>query len=460
MTVGELVTAAPTSFRQLGMQLLDRIPGIQNDQGVLYLPCPLCNGRASLMLGAASGGDAVWCHYGCNDDADVERAMRFLAESLPYRCTEHENRASNHCPRCLRYAAAARDVYRRLQRADFGQLVTEDEGTVLSSLTRAAPVPDPTILLLPDGTYLLRKGWVHWFHGKGGSGKTPLSYMAAVAVVRAGGKVLIVDHEMGESGALDLLRDLAPDLTDQQLEEQVRYMFEQPLDKDSIKLKLLTELDGFVPDLVIVDAMTGSMVDGSQNDNADVNRWFRAVPQWLAVQFGAAVVVIDHSNREDGPMPSGSARKHGAPQFRLWVRLVRDFNPDHEDGCSLLEIRKERGRHARVGKVVAELRTVKDGSFVLRTPGAHAPATGTDIELDLPAWAILEQEHIDALAAAAPRPLNRTELTGNGGAGSKPKREALDRLVAKGRVVERRQPGSARGRLYWLAEHAPLELDD
>lgn len=373
------------------------------------------------------------------------------------RCTAHGDR----CPALTRpQGHLEQERSKSPSRRRHVEQSQPDDEPVLSSLTKAAPVPDPTILRLPDGTRLFRKGWVHWIHGKGGSGKTPLAYLAANEVIAAGGYVLLVDHEMGDAGALDLLRDLAPELSDEEIDAHVRYMYEKPLHSEQTRLKLISELDGFTPDLVIVDAVTGSMAEGSQNDNADVNRWFRAVAQWLRDQFGAAVLVIDHSNRDDGPMPSGSARKHGAPEFRLWVRLVRDFNPNHEDGCSLLEVRKERGRHARTGKVVAELRTVKGGSFMLREVGKSPTSSSDEIDVAIPDSALYEQEHLDALTASRSEPLTRTDLVGDGGGINKARREALDRLVKRGRVIERKMPGSARGRLYWLAEFFPGGPDE
>lgn len=338
-----------------------------------------------------------------------------------------------------------------------------DDEPVLSSLTNAPSVPEPSILELPDGTYLFRKGWIHWIHGKGGSGKTPVCYIAAIGVLRAGGRVLIVDHEMSDAGAFDLLRDLAPDLSDGQIDAQVRYMYEKPLHYGRVKEKLLSELDGFTPDFAIVDAVTGSMAEGSQNDNGDVNRWFRAVPQWLRDQFGAAVVVIDHSNREDGPMPSGSARKHGAPEFRLWVRLVRDFNPDHEDGCSLLEVRKERGRHARTGKVVGELRTVLGGSFVLRAVDkVTSAASGDEVEVDLGALPYSHQVRLDIMQELQQKYGDggalTTDLTARGAEGQV-KRKALTWLWEHGQVAQRREPGSARGMRWWAPGFAPDDAE-
>jgi hypothetical protein len=335
-----------------------------------------------------------------------------------------------------------------------------DNEPILSSLADAEPVPAPTILRLPDGTYLLRRGWVHLFHGKPFCGKTPMTYIAVVEVVKAGGYVLLVDYEMGRAGAKALLLELG--LTEEQIRARILYAYNPQKWSQRRREKLLMEIESRIPDLVVIDSLSRSMAMAglNQNDATETDAWFHSLATWAADQFGSAVMLIDHTNRADGPHPSGSIQKTAAPQFHVWVQNIRPFSREHADGYSLLMVQKDRSGQRQIGRPVAELRTESGGSFVLREVGGSSVPAGEEIEVEISGWAVEEQKHIDALTDSGIDPTTRTELVGDGGGINKPRRDALDRLVAKGPVIERKQPGSARGKFYWLAEFFPGDPDE
>lgn len=451
MTLG---TIESINYARLGALIRDRIQGARLEAGgELHFPCPLCNGPASLFLAASEDGDAVWCNYSCADDSVVERALRFLVARLPALCSAHDGYPNKHCARCQNYNTALAHAFRQLRRGEADQTLTTEGQTLLTSLVDAEPVPDPTILRLPDGTYLLRRAWVHLFHGKPFCGKTPLTYLAIVEVVQAGGVALLIDYEMGASGAKALLMELG--LSSEQIRQSVLYAYNPSRWTQDQRDRLLAEIEERCPDLVVVDSLSRSMAVAGldQNDATETDAWFHSLATWAADQFGSAVVLIDHTTRTDGPHPSGSIQKTAAPQFHIWVQNTAAFSRNHEDGCSLLVVQKDRSGQRTVGASVAELRTQVGGSFVLRDVGRGRPvAKGDDVEIEVPEWAVEEQAHIDALRASGSTPMTRRSLVGDGGAANKARRDGLDRLVSKGLVIERKQPGSAKGRHYWLAE--------
>jgi hypothetical protein len=454
--LGAMLESEP-SFKTLGFLVADKFSNVTlGTDGVLALSCPLCNRQAHLMLTATETGDAVWCDGVCEDSA-VERAVRYLVKRLPDRCREHERFRNSTCSRCLAYSSVAQRTYAQMSRELSAPELESEVQPILSSLADAEPVPDASILLLPDGSYLLRPGWVHLFHGKPFCGKTPLAYLAVVEVVQAGGCVLLVDHEMGRSGAKALLMELG--LSEAQIRAQVLYAYNPRQWTQVQRDRLASEVEARDPALVVIDSLSRSMSTAGldQNDATETDAWFHSFAIWAADTFGSAVLIIDHTNRVDGPHPSGSIQKTAAPQLHVWVQNVKPFSRDHEDGCSLLMVQKDRSGQRSLGRPVAELRTVLWGSFTLRAVDQKmaSAVAGDTVEISLPAWADEEQKHLDALAQAGSQPLTRGQLVGEGGAANKPRREALDRLVAKGLVIEWPQPGTARGKWYWLAENFP-----
>lgn len=326
------------------------------------------------------------------------------------------------------------------------------------SLVDAERVPAPEVLRLPDGSCLARRGWVTLVHGQRGSAKTPLCYLAVVEQVKAGHAAVVVDYEMGRSGARSLLNDLG--LSDDEIASGV-YFAESPGAMTPVKRRRLAdELErlGRRVTVVVIDSLTEAMavVPGrlSDNDAQDVMAWFNSLPKWAAREFDAAVLVIDHSNLSDSERPSGSHKKREVPQAHVWVQAKTPFSRAHEDGYSNLSVQKDRSGDRVLGEVFARIRTRMGASFYLEAPDAPRTGLGTievplDRQLDL---ADREDVMRDARSAGTEGQA-KTKLTGDSAAGTQ-RRTIVNQLIREGVIVERRV---GREKRCWAAEFAPDE---
>lgn len=353
------------------------------------------------------------------------------------------------CPTCLRRRAWAR---RAAAQGD-----DDGSGWAPESLTDVEPVPPPSVLRLDGDDCLFRRGWVTLIHGAQGSGKTPLTYLAVVEQVKAGNLALIVDYEMTKPHAVATLRELG--LTDKEIEAGVYYLYSPPPMTPAGQQRIVAEVAAFARDLavVVIDSLTESMatVPGMDDNNAlDVTTWGAELPGWLADQFNAAVLVIDHSGVNDGPRPSGSHKKREFPQFHVWCRKDTPFSrANAEAGRSTLVVQKDRSGEREIGKSVARLRTEPGGTFYLAP--VEAPKDG-EIEVPLdqqPEGATEEEVYADLVAKGSAGALS-TEVTGRGKRG-KYRRAALSRLAEADRVVGIPVPGTAQGVRWWADQFDP-----
>lgn len=472
-----------------GRDLVERCDGYRAFPGYSNFKCPCCGSGALAKFGN-SGREApeVSCVGGCSGPQVLEAAGRRPARTPQaiqprpeWQMSDRERaQARTQASRPERgrgtsWPSTEYELARLRARAEAEAVFdAEQSGTdlqpILSSLVDAEPVPDPSILRLPDRTCLLRRGWVHLFHGKPYCGKTPLTYLAVVEVAQAGGHVLLVDYEMGASGAKALLIELG--LTEDQIRDHVLYAYSPRRWSQAQRDGLVAEVEARVPDLVVIDSLSRSMAtEGlNQNDATETDVWFHSLPSWAADQFGSAVMLIDHTNRADGPHPSGSIQKTAAPQFHVWVQNVRSFSREHEDGSSLLTVQKDRSGQRPLGRPVAELRTTLGGSFTLRAVDASAkPASGDEVEVDLGAVPYSQQIRIDVLdmlRRAGAEGITKTKVTDpsdngdGGGAYARDRRKALDWLEKQGQASWKKEPGTSRGQRWWAAEFAPGDDDE
>lgn len=374
-------------------------------------------------------------------------------DGRPERCTFYggPNHDPQGCVDCLRMRAWARLA---VAQTDDGS------GWAGVKLTEAPDVPAPSVLEIGEGSgdFLLRRGWVTLIHGRFASGKTPTTYLAVVGQVEQGRDAIIIDYEMGQSGAVALLRELG--LTDGQIDRHVHYIERPPPLSPAGSRVLVEEVAAkgmHDVAVVVIDSLTQSMATlpgASDNDPLNVAVWADEMPIWLAQEFDAAVVIIDHSNLNDGDRPSGSHKKREFPQFHLWCELKTPFSRDNpEAGRSVLKVMKDRSGERPIGSPVAEVRTRPGGSFYLAKPDG-AKAGEVEFHLDQqPEGGTLEDVYAD-LVKAGPEGLLKKALTGSGAAGTY-RRNAFSVLVAEGRAVERPDPASSRARRCWADVHAP-----
>ena len=435
-------------FLPLAQDVILRIEGARLGYAdELEFPCPIDNATARILVNAGPLGDAIWCDGNCEDD-DLERAVRYLVSALPRLCRDPHRTDYGHdktCPRCLRYAVAVRPAYQAIN-ASFGRgsMQDDDEGSDWApvSLVDAEPVPDPCILEIGSGSglFLFRMGWITLIHGSQGSGKTPLCYLAIVEQVRAGNLAVVLDYEMGISGAKKLLIELG--LTEAEIRDGVVF-FDGPGSSSAVKRKRLVEEvrrqeeeTGRKFVVAVIDSLTESMfVEPGLDDNnaGDVMVWFNAVPKWLVKEFGVAVLLIDHSGVNDSERPSGSHKKREIPQFHIWVKVRTAFSRTHANGQSDILVMKDRSGQSVVGKVVAELHTKLNSSFYVSPAGA---SMSNVLTLTIPNNS-MDDDVLSDLQNAGSNGMGKTEVTGGGTAGQF-RRDALKRLIASGKVVTRK----------------------
>src|SRR5205085_1042900 len=123
------------------------------------------------------------------------------------------------------------------------------------------------------------------------SGKTPLCYIAVVEQVKAGNLAMIVDHEMGQSHAASLLRELG--LTPEEIKAGVYFPVQPPpmttAGRERVR-KVVAEY-GRELTVAVIDSLSASMSMGpgaSDNDSIDVAAWYEELSVWLTRQFNAA----------------------------------------------------------------------------------------------------------------------------------------------------------------------------
>jgi len=377
-------------------------------------------------------------------------------DSEPSPCADtgfgHDAQA---CVTCLRRRAWARSQV--MQTDDSG------EGWAAQDLTKVEDVPPPSLLRVMLGKFLIRRGWVTLVHGEFGSGKTPVCYIAVVEAVQAGDLAMIVDHEMGQSQAVALLRELG--LTDEDIAAGVYFCHQPPPMTAAGQRRVAEEVAAFGRRLtvVVIDSLSASMAmspGSSDNDSLDVASWFAELPVWLADTFDAAVLVIDHSGVTDGPRPSGSHKKREVPQFHIWVEKVTPFSRAKPDaGRSNLRVMKDRSGESVIRSVAGVLLTREGGSFFLTTEeGAkeHRAKAGDVADLPLdgqPDDSTDDEVYVDLLEAGSEGIL-KTALCGRGDRG-KYRRAALARLVEAGRAVERQERTKGNPIRLWADPFAP-----
>lgn len=220
----------------------------------------------------------------------------------------------------------------------------------LSTLEDKPPI-EPTL----GGLGLAYPGKRHVFSGPQESAKTLLAYVLVIEVVRAGGKALIVDFEMGAYDARNRLRELGATS-----DELARIPFVEPWEPlHGVIVETLVEMK---LDLVLVDAAAGAYDLQGLDDNkrGDVER-FNALyvrPFW---RTGSATIVLDHvvKNVEGrGSYAIGSERKVGGADVHLGFSVVRPIKRGAK-GEYKITTHKDRNGYLKRGKL-ADLVLVSD----------------------------------------------------------------------------------------------------
>jgi hypothetical protein len=166
---------------------------------------------------------------------------------------------------------------------------------------------------------LVYPGKRHLFSGPPEAVKTMAAYIVALQEVRAGGRVILIDLEMGPWDARDRLRELGATETDF---ERIYYVEPETEATTETMLGLLQ----WKPTLVVIDAAAGAYtlqeLDDYKRRDAEqwANLWVR--PFW---QNDVATITLDHVVKRAesrGSYAIGSERKAGGVDVHLGFETV------------------------------------------------------------------------------------------------------------------------------------------
>lgn len=206
---------------------------------------------------------------------------------------------------------------------------------------------EPPVRPTLGGVGIVYPGKRHVFSGPQESAKTLAAYVIALQVIREGGRVVLLDFEMGAWDTKTRLRELGA--TVPELAELAYVEPAEPARPDAI-----ARLVGLAPALVVLDAAAGAyQLEGlDDNKRGDVER-FAAIYVRAFWRAGIATILLDHvtKNAETrGSYAIGSERKVGGADVHLGFEVV---TPIKRGGTGLYKVttHKDRGGFLRRGKL-------------------------------------------------------------------------------------------------------------
>jgi hypothetical protein len=174
------------------------------------------------------------------------------------------------------------------------------------------------------------------------------------------------------------------------------------------------ELEGALmpaPSLVVLDGMTEALaMEGLDlNSNTDVAKWIVALPRRIALDTGAAVLIIDHQTKDReqrGGFAIGAQHKKAGIHVAYSIKAVKPFGRGL-DGSSRIRVEKDRPGHVR--------RHAEDGVVAEMKFTSKSDSGAVTIELQPPnpeAWRPADRMEAISLALeeAGEAGLNRSEL--------------------------------------------------
>lgn len=212
--------------------------------------------------------------------------------------------------------------------------------------------PEPPTL---GGLNLLYPSKRHVFSGPQEAAKTLAAYIAMLAVIREGGRVLLIDFEMGERDAKRRLLELGAKIEEFAL---LDYVEPETVMTAAIAKKLVERN----PRLVVVDASAGAYDLQGLDDNkrSDVERFSSTFmrPFWKAQ---IATLVIDHVVKNVEARQNyaiGSERKVGGVDVHLGFTVVHPIKRGAKGVYKITTHKDRPGFHKR-GKL-ADMELVSD----------------------------------------------------------------------------------------------------
>jgi hypothetical protein len=293
--------------------------------------------------------------------------------------------------------------------------------------------PEPPTL---GGLNLVYHGKRHLFSGPQESAKTLAAYVVGLSVVREGGRVMLIDFEMGDRDAKRRLRELGA--TDDDLTMFDYIEPEVPLTEPKTK-----ELVALAPSLVIIDASAGAYDLQGLDDNKrqDVERFASLYvnPFWRAK---IATLTIDHVVKNVEARSNyaiGSERKAGGTDVHLGFTVLSPIKRG-TSGKYQITTHKDRGGFHKRGKLATFELTSDPETHHFTWAFVAAPVA--DEEHPFRPTGLMER--VSRFLERQPEPVSRNVVEEERFGKRDYVRSALDLLTDEGYVEETAGPRSAR----------------
>ena len=303
----------------------------------------------------------------------------------------------------------------------------------------------PDRLAMSNGQCLFTSGELHGLFGTSGSGKTWLAVMWVAQELAQGRSVQWVHTEDPNP------RTLVTRLHLLDAAERLNLIRYHPI-TEAIDTSGVTAIGEFAREprgqLIVVDSLGDALaLAGLDEDrDGDVRTWGRAVARRWTDEYGATVLLIDHSTKADDPKhPSGTKAKRALVTGTMLHVGIRDghrgFTRDMP-GSVAVKVAKDRAGWTKQGDTIAEF--VFDGQGFRLNPQKATPPTIDDLLLKYVG------EHPGEGVAAVTTGVGKNKPTVSA---------AIERLVKSGQLV---QPlGQPRGKkpLYLPNVETPSSPD-
>lgn len=211
----------------------------------------------------------------------------------------------------------------------------------------ADTVPAPTLCpRADDACCFLYAGRLHNLSGESEAGKSWLSLHWCAQLVNEGEHVVYLDYEDSAEG--HKARLLAMGVHPDNITDFFHYAQRDTAWTEATRAELSRSLDTWKPALVVVDAMTPALATEGIDDwrATDVAKFYTDVVR-LCRNAGAAVLVLDHTNKNKPDDQTGSFYKKGGIDGVSYVLLKATPMGRGLHGKSTLIVRKDRHGYLR-----------------------------------------------------------------------------------------------------------------
>lgn len=119
---------------------------------------------------------------------------------------------------------------------------------------------------------------------------------------------------------------------------------EESAKKVTDDVKLLSEKNGVVPKLVVIDTLARSFGDGNENETKDMNVFIDNLDKYIRIPFGCTVLVIHHSGHVQG-------RARGSSVLKAAVEAEFEVAREESTGVIMLKNHKQKNAEAMSDKM-------------------------------------------------------------------------------------------------------------